>query len=193
MRTHVFLQLGGVTETFPALHTDVREAFTVNGQQVSVEQSLLGSFILTELALVRLGGWRRRRRRRRLLTLGLPLVVLQPVGKQRRLLVELLAAHFALQGGLAAQGVHLHVVVEAGFLVGGELTVCALVLFSGQNLLVMILCVPLQESARFELFATKHAGIHGQRLTIGTDDDGWQGEIRATSSTFLTKLREAFS
>jgi len=34
--------------------------------------------------------------------------------------------------------------------------------------------VSLQEASRLELFATKHAGVNCQRLTIWTDDDGWR-------------------
>lgn len=155
-----------MSETFPALHTDVGEAFAVNGQQVPIEQPLLGSFIVTELAFMHLGGrWRR-------LVFGFSVVVLQSVGEQRRLLVELLATHFTLERGLAAQSVHLHVVVEAGLLVGGEVTVCTLVLFPRQDILVIILGVAFQETSRFELFSTKHAGVNCERLTIRTDDDG---------------------
>lgn len=106
-----------------------------------VEQSLLRRFIVTELAFMHLGGrwwW---------LALGLSVVVLQSVREQRRLLVELLATHFTLERGLAAQSVHLHVVVEAGFLVGGEVTVRTLVLFPRQNILVMVLGVAFQEAS----------------------------------------------
>lgn len=172
---HVFLQLRRVSKTFSAFHADVGEALAVDGQQVAIEQPLLSSFIVTELAFVHLGGRRRRRRRRRLV-LGLSVVVLQSVGEQRRLLVELLAAHFTLERGLAAQGVHLHVVVEAGLLVGGEVTVCALILLPRQNILVMILGVALQEASGLELFAAEHAGVNRQRLTVRTDDDGCRGE-----------------
>lgn len=124
-------------EAFPTFHTDVRKAFAVDGQQVSIEQSLLSGFIVTKLALVHLSGWRR------WLGFGLPVVVLQPVGEQRPLLVELFTAHLTLERGFAAQCMHLHVIVEAGFLVGGEVTVCTLVLFAGQNVLVVILSVSL--------------------------------------------------
>lgn len=78
-------------------------------------------------------------------------------------------------------------VVEAGFLVGGELTVCALILLSCQNILVMILGVTLQETSRFELFPTKHAGVYRQRLTIRTDDDGC-GEMETQMSTGFVLL-----
>lgn len=136
---HVFLQLRRVSKAFSTFHTNVGEAFAVNSQQVPIEQSLLSSFIVTELAFMHLG------RRWRRLVLGLSVVVLQSVREQRSLLVEFLATHFTLKRGLAAQSVHLHVVVEAGFLVGGEVTVCTLVLFPGQNILVMILGVTFQE------------------------------------------------
>lgn len=134
-----------MSETFAAFHADVGEAFAVDSQQVAIEQPLLGSFIVTELAFVHLGGRRRRRGRRRLV-LGLSVVVLQSVREQCRLLVELLATHFTLKRGLAAQSMHLHVVVEAGLLVGGEVTVRALILLPRQNILVMILGVALQEA-----------------------------------------------
>ena len=130
-----------MSKAFSTFHTNVGETFTVNSQQVSIQQPLLSSFIVTELAFMHLGG------RWRWLTLGLSVVVLQSVREQRRLLVELLATHFTLEGGLAAQSVHLHVVVEAGFLVGGEVTVCTLVLLPGQNILVMILGVAFQETS----------------------------------------------
>lgn len=130
-----------MTKAFPTFHTDVGEAFAVNSQQVPIEQPLFSGFIVTELAFMHLGGrWRR-------LVLGLSVVVLQSVREQRRLLVELLATHFTLERGLAAQSVHLHVVVEAGFLVGGEVTVCTLVLFPRQNILVVILGVAFQETS----------------------------------------------
>lgn len=141
VRAHVFLQLRRMSKAFSTFHTDVGEAFAVNRQQVPVEQPLLGRFIVTELAFMHLV------RRRRRLALGLSMVVLQSVRKQRRLLVELLAAHFTLERGLAAQSVHLHMVVEAGFLVGGEVTVCTLVLFPRQNFLVVILGVAFQEAS----------------------------------------------
>ena len=130
-----------MSKAFSTLHTNVWEAFAVNSQQVPVEQSLLSSFIVTELAFMHLGGrWRR-------LVLGLSVVVLQSVREQCRLLVELLATHFTLERGLAAQSVYLHVVVQAGFLVGGEVTVCTLVLFPCQNVLMMILGVAFQETS----------------------------------------------
>lgn len=140
VRAHVFLQLRRVSKAFSTLHTDVGKALTVDGQQVPVEQPLLGRFIFTELAFMHLV-WRCGR-----LALGLSVVVLQSVREQRRLLVELLAAHFTLERGLAAQRVYLHVVVEAGFLVSGEVTVCTLVLFPRQNLLVVILGVAFKET-----------------------------------------------
>lgn len=155
-----------MSKAFSTFHTDVGEALAVDGQQVSIEQPLLSRFIVTELALVHLGGRLRR------LRLRLSVVVLQSVREQRRLLVELLAAHFTLKGGLAAQSMHLHVVVEAGLLVGGEVAICALVLFPSQDILVMILSMAFEEASRLELFATEHAGVNCQGLPIWTDDDG---------------------
>lgn len=132
-----------MSKAFPTFHTDVGEALAVNSQQVPIEQSLLCSFIVAELAFMHLGGWWRRSG----LVLGLSVVMLQPVGEQCRLLVELLATHFALKGGLAAKSMDLHVVVEAGFLVGGEVAVCTLVLLPCENILVMILGVAFQEAS----------------------------------------------
>lgn len=168
VRAHVFLQLGRMPKALPTFHADVREAFAVNSQQVPIEQTLLSSLIVAELAFMHLGGRRRR------LVFGLPVVVLESVREQRPLLVELLATHFALEWGLAAKCVHLHVIVEAGFFVGGEVTVCALVLLPGQDILVVVLSVAFEEASRLELFAAKHAGVHGQRLAVGTDDDCWR-------------------
>jgi hypothetical protein len=91
------------------------------------------------------------------------------------LLVELLATHLTLKQTLAAQRVPLHVVMKAGLLVGGEVTVSALVLFPGQDILVVVFGVALQEASRLELLATEHAGVHGQRLAIRTNNDGWNG------------------
>lgn len=166
VRAHVFLQFRGVPKTFPTFHADVRETFAVDGQQVAIEQSLLRRFVVTKLALVHLRGRRRR------LGFWLPVVVLQPVGEQSPLLVELLTTHLTLEWGFAAQCVHLHVIVKAGFLVGGEVTVCTLVLFPGQDILVVILSVPLKKTSRLELFTTKHARVNGQRLAVWTDDNG---------------------
>lgn len=126
-----------MSKTLSTFHTDVGKAFAVNSQQVAIEQSLLSCFIVTELAFMHLGGWRRS------LVLGLSVVVLKSVREQRRLLVELLATHFTLKRGLAAQSVHLHMVVEADFFVGSEVTVCTLVLLPRQDILVMILGVAL--------------------------------------------------
>ena len=100
------------------------------------------------------------------------MVVLQSMGEQRRLLVELLATHLTLKQSLVAQRVHLHVVMKAGLLVGGEVTVRALVLFPGQDILVVVFGVALQEASRLELLATEHAGIYCQRLAIRTNYDG---------------------
>lgn len=167
-------------EALPAFHADVRKAFAVDGQQVAIEQPLLGRLIVTELAFMHLSGWRRRRLRellrlrRLLLLLGLRLsvVVLQSVGEQRRLLVELFAARVALKRRLAAERVHLHVVVQAGLLVGGVVAVRALVLFPRQDVLVVVLGVALEETSRLELLATQHAGVDSQRLAVRANDDG---------------------
>lgn len=166
-------------EALPAFHADVRKAFAVDGQQVAIEQPLLGRLIVTELAFMHLSGWRRRRLRELLrlrwlllLGLGLSVVVLQSVGEQRRLLVELFAARVALKRRLAAERVHLHVVVQAGLLVGGVVAVRALVLFPRQDVLVVVLGVALEETSRLELLAAQHAGVDSQRLAVRANDDG---------------------
>lgn len=99
-------------------------------------------------------------------------MVLESVGEECRLLVELLAAHLTLKGcTLAAQRVDLHVIVEAGFLVGGEVTVCTLVLLLVYDILVVVLGVALQETSRFEFLSAQHARIHCERLSIWTNDN----------------------
>lgn len=62
-------------------------------------------------------------------------------------------------------------IVKAGFLVGGEVTVCTLVLLLVYDILVMVLGVTLQETSRFKFLSTQHAWIHGERLSIRTDDN----------------------
>lgn len=109
---------------------------------MAVKKSLLGRFIITELAAVHFcSGWWN-------LQLRLSVMVLELVGEECRLLVELFAACVTLERcALAAQFVDLHVIVEAGFLVGGEITVCTLVLFLAYDFLVMVLGVALQETS----------------------------------------------
>lgn len=131
-----------------------------------VKESLLGRLVIAELAVVHFrGGWRN-------LQLRLSVMVLEAVGEECCLLVELFAAGLTLERrALAAQCVDLHVVVEADFLVGGEVTVCTLVLLLAYGVLVMVLGVTLQETSRFKLLATQHAWIHCERLSIWTNDD----------------------
>lgn len=74
------------------------------------------------------------------------MVVLQTVGEQCRLLVELLSAHFTLKWCFTAEGVDLHVVVEIDFFVSGEITVRALVFLSVYDILMVILGVALEET-----------------------------------------------
>lgn len=164
-----------MAETLAAFHANVREALTVHGQQVAIEQPLLGSLIIAKLAFVRLvrrGGRKRRRDGRgRFLLL---VVVLETVREQRRLLVELLTAGLAFKRSFVAERVHLHVVVQTDFFVGGEVAVRALVLFATQYVLVVVASVALEEAAGFEFLAAQHAGVDGQRLSIRTDDDRWR-------------------
>lgn len=99
-------------------------------------------------------------------------MVLEPVRDKCRLLVELIAARFTLERcALAAQFVALHVIVETDFLVGGEVTVCTLVLLLAYDILVMVLGVALQETSRFKFLSTQHARIHCERLSIWTNDN----------------------
>lgn len=131
-----------------------------------IKKSLLSRLIIAELAAVHFcSRWRN-------LQLRLLVMVLESVGEKCRLLVELFATHLTLERcALAAQRVDLHVIVEAGFLVGGEVAVCALVLFLVYDFLVMVLGVTLQETTRFKFFSTQHAWIHCERLSIWTNDN----------------------
>lgn len=166
MSPHVLLELGRVPEALPALHADVRKVFAVHSQQVSVEKSLLSCFVIAELAAVHFrSGWRD-------LQLRLSVMMLESVGEERRLLVELFPAHLALElHALAAQCVDLHVIVEAGFLVGGEVAVCTLVLLLVHDILMMVFGVTLQETPRFKFLSAQHAWIHRQGLSVRTDDN----------------------
>lgn len=51
---HMLFELRRVAESFPAFNTNMREVLAVNCKQVSVEQSLLCSLIVTIFALVQL-------------------------------------------------------------------------------------------------------------------------------------------
>lgn len=154
----------------------------MNGQQVAIEQPLLGSLVIAKLAFVRLcrGGRRRRRRdcRGRFL---FAVVVLETVREQRRLLVKLFTAGLAFERRFVAERVDLHVVVQTGFFVGGEVAVRALVLLAAQHVLVVVASVSLQEAAGFELLTAQHAGVDRQRLSVRADDDRWGG-MRDTDS-----------
>lgn len=99
------------------------------------------------------------------------MVVLQPVGEQRRLLMKLFSAHFTLVLSFVAKGVDLHVVVETDFFVRGVITVSALVFLSVHHILVVILSVALEETARLKLFAAQHARVHSERLAVRSNDD----------------------
>lgn len=174
VRSHVFFELRRMSETFSTLDANMREALTVNGQQVAIEQTLLCSLVIAKLAFVRLvcGGGRNWR-----CDCGggflLAVMVLEPMREQRRLLVELFPTGLALERGFVGECMHLHVVVQTGFLVGGEVAVGALVLLAGQHVLVVVARVPLQEATGLEFLATEHAGIDGQRLSVRADDDRW--------------------
>lgn len=161
-----------MTETLTALHADVRETLTVDGQQVAIEQALLGGLVIAKLAFVSLGrsGGRERGRygRRRFL---FPVMVLKAMGKQRGLLVKLFTAGLAFEGSFVADRVNLHVVVETGFFVSGEVAVGALVLFASQDVLVVVASVSLQEAAGFEFLTAQHAGVDGERLSVWADDN----------------------
>ncbi len=171
-----------MAETLAAFHANVWEALTVHGQQMAIEQPLLGSLVFAKLAFVRLGrGGGRKRRcdgRGRFLLL---LVVLETVREQRRLLMELFTAGLAFERHFVAERMHLHVVVQTGFFVGGEVAVRALILFATQHFLVVVASVALEEAAGFEFLTAQHAGVDGQRLSIRTDDDRWRYERRQKS------------
>lgn len=161
-----------MTETLTALHADVRETLTVNGQQVAIEQALLGGLVIAKLAFVRLGRSGGRERgsdgRRRFL---FAVMVLKTMGEQRRLLVKLFTAGLAFERSFVADRVNLHVVVETCFFVGGEVAVGALVLFASQDVLVVVASVSLQEAAGFEFLTAQHAGVDGERLSVWADDN----------------------
>lgn len=99
------------------------------------------------------------------------MVVLQTVGEQRRLLVELLSAHFTLKWGFTAEGVDLHVIVEIDFFVSGEIAVRALVFLSVYDILMVILGVAFEETTRLELLPTQHTRVHRKRLPVRSNDD----------------------
>lgn len=115
---------------------------------MSVEQTLLRSLVFTKFAVVHFcsGRWD--------LKLGFSVVVLQSVGEQRRLLMELFSTHLTFKWSFAAQSMDLHVVMETYFFVSSEITVSALIFLSGYHVLVLILSVALEETTRFELLAT---------------------------------------
>lgn len=163
-----------MAETFAAFHTNVREALTVHSQQVAIEQPLLGSLVIAKLAFVCLGRSGGRKRRRDGRGRFLLLVVLETVREQHRLLVELFTAGLAFERSFVAERMHLHVVVQTCFFVGGEFAVRALVLFATQHVLVVVASVALEEAAGFEFLTAQHAGVDGQRLSIRTDDDRWR-------------------
>lgn len=108
---------------------------------------------------------------------------MKATGEERRLLVEIFQ-RFRLKLSLSAESecvlrvlcVLLHVTVEAGFLVGGEVTVGALVLLTAQNILVVVPSVTLQEAARFKLLPTQDAGIDCEGLAVRADDDCYREE-----------------
>lgn len=177
-----------MAETLAAFHADVGETLTVNGQQVAIEQALLRSLVIAKLAFVRLVGGRRRE--------GgsdgrgcflFPVMVLKTMREQCRLLVELFSAGIAFKGGFVTERVNLHVVVEAGFFVGGEVAVSALVLFASQDFLMVVASVPLQKAAGFEFLTAQHAGVDGERLSIWTNDDC----CRKTNQRLNTNLNTA--
>ncbi len=74
------------------------------------------------------------------------------------LLVELFTAGLAFERSFVAERMHLHVVVQTGFFVGGEVAVRALVLFATQHVLVVVASVALEEAAGFEFLTAQHAG-----------------------------------
>lgn len=56
MDAHVLFELGRVTETFPALHTNVRKVLAVDRQKVAIQQALFSCLIFTEFTLVHFVG-----------------------------------------------------------------------------------------------------------------------------------------
>lgn len=104
-----------MTETFGAFHTNVSKVLTVHSQQVTVEQALLGSFIITVLAVMQF---------------GLPVLDNELVRAQRAGLVVAACVLCVFSRPLTVvtqQLVALQVAVETNLLVGGKVAVCTLV------------------------------------------------------------------
>lgn len=158
---HVFLQLRRVAEALGALHAHVRKVLAVHGQQVAVEQALLGRLVVAVLAVVQF---------------GLSVLDDELVGAQRAGLVVAPRVLRVLRRALAVvaqQLVTLHVAVEADLLVGGEVTVGALVLLL-QQVVRVVLHVALEEAARTELFPTYVTRVDSQRQSVRPDDHRWK-------------------
>lgn len=154
---HVFFELRWVAESFPAFNTNMGEVLAVNCKQVSIEQPLLCSLIVTIFALVHLR-----------------LLVPQDqfIGAER--------AGFSVTPGVLGELVRFvdfvdklvafQVVMEADFLVGCKITVCALI-FLLNHVIWVIFHMPLQEPPRFKFFPTYVTRVDGQGLSIGANYD----------------------
>lgn len=154
---HVLLELRWVAEALGALHANVRKVLAVHSQQMAVQETLFGRLVLAILTLVQLG-----------------LLVSQDefVGAERACLViaarvlRVLWDLFVLDDELVA----FQMVVETHLLVGGEVTVGALVLLL-KNVVRVVLHVPFEEASRLELLAADVAGVDGEGLSIRTNNN----------------------
>lgn len=169
----VLLQLGGVSEALSAFDAHVWEVLAVDGQQMAVEEPLLGCLVVAVFALVQS---------------GLRVPKDEFVGAERaglavapRVLCELVRL-FRFAGQLVA----LQVVVETDFLVGGEIAVRTLVLLL-YKVVGVILHVPFEEPPGFKLLTTDVTRVHGQRLTVGADDDSC---VKRREDKNVTKVKK---
>lgn len=129
---HVLLKLGRVAEALGTLHADMCKVFAVHSQQMAVQESLFGGLVLAVLALVQL---------------GLLVTQYEFVGAERAGLViaprvlRVLGDLLVLNDELVA----FQMVVETHLLVGGEVTVGALVLLL-EHVVRVILHVAFEET-----------------------------------------------
>lgn len=130
---HVLLKLRRVAEALGTLYADMCKVFAVHSQQMAVQESLFGSFVLTILALVQL---------------GFLVTQYEFVGAERAGLMIAPSVLGVLWNPLVLNDelVAFQMVVETHLLVGGEVTVGALVLLL-EHVVRVILHVPFQKTS----------------------------------------------
>lgn len=130
---HVLFKLRRVAEALGTLYADMCKVFAVHSQQMAVQESLFGSFVLAILALVQL---------------GLLVTQYEFVGAERAGLMIAPRVLRVLWNPLVLNDelVAFQMVVETHLLVGGEVTVGALVLLL-EHVVRVILHVPFQKTA----------------------------------------------